>query len=50
VLGGLIGGLILNLMPCVFPVLAIKLLALAQPGTARPRAVPPAWPMVRAWC
>ncbi|MEG3002762.1 MAG: thioredoxin family protein [Comamonas sp.] len=34
VLGGLIGGLILNLMPCVFPVLAIKLLAFAQPGTA----------------
>jgi len=34
VLGGLIGGLILNLMPCVFPVLAIKLLALAQPDTA----------------
>ena len=33
VLGGLLGGLILNLMPCVFPVLAIKLLAFAQPGT-----------------
>ena len=33
VLGGLIGGLILNLMPCVFPVLAIKLLAFTQPGT-----------------
>ncbi len=32
-LGAFIGGLILNLMPCVFPVLAIKLLALVRPGT-----------------
>ncbi|WP_310568029.1 protein-disulfide reductase DsbD family protein [Hydrogenophaga sp.] len=29
-IGALLGGLILNLMPCVFPVLAIKLLAFAQ--------------------
>ncbi|WP_374411166.1 protein-disulfide reductase DsbD family protein, partial [Hydrogenophaga sp.] len=29
-LGALIGGLILNLMPCVFPVLAIKVLAFAR--------------------
>ena len=35
--GGLLGGLLLNLMPCVFPVLAIKLLALAQHG-GQPRA------------
>lgn len=28
--GALLGGLILNLMPCVFPVLAIKVLAFAQ--------------------
>jgi thiol:disulfide interchange protein DsbD len=28
----LVGGLVLNLMPCVFPVLAIKALALAQQG------------------
>ncbi len=28
--GALIGGLILNLMPCVFPVLSLKLLALMQ--------------------
>jgi thiol:disulfide interchange protein DsbD len=28
----LLGGLILNLMPCVFPVLAIKVLAFTQPG------------------
>lgn len=30
VLGALVGGLILNLMPCVFPVLAIKVLAFAS--------------------
>lgn len=29
-LGALLGGMILNLMPCVFPVLAIKVLAFAQ--------------------
>jgi len=32
-LGAFLGGLILNLMPCVFPVLAIKMLALVRPGT-----------------
>ena len=31
--GALLGGLILNLMPCVFPVLAIKVLAFAQQGS-----------------
>ena len=36
-LGGLIGGLILNLMPCVFPVLAIKVLGFAGHGQ-NPRA------------
>lgn len=30
--GALLGGLILNLMPCVFPVLAIKVLAFANQG------------------
>jgi thiol:disulfide interchange protein DsbD len=30
----LLGGLVLNLMPCVFPVLAIKALSLSQQGTA----------------
>ena len=34
-LGGLIGGLILNLMPCVFPVLAIKVLGFAGHGQNR---------------
>ncbi len=32
-LGAVIGGLILNLMPCVFPVLAIKVLGFAQHGS-----------------
>ena len=31
-LGGLLGGLILNLMPCVFPILAIKVLGFAAHG------------------
>jgi len=34
-LGALIGGLILNLMPCVFPILAIKVLGFAQQGRNR---------------
>jgi thiol:disulfide interchange protein/DsbC/DsbD-like thiol-disulfide interchange protein len=33
VLAALLGGLILNLMPCVFPVLAIKVLGFAAQGT-----------------
>jgi thiol:disulfide interchange protein/DsbC/DsbD-like thiol-disulfide interchange protein len=32
VLGALIGGLLLNLMPCVFPILALKALHLAKSG------------------
>jgi thiol:disulfide interchange protein len=32
VLGALLGGLLLNLMPCVFPVLAIKALSVAKLG------------------
>ena len=32
VLGALAGGLLLNLMPCVFPILALKALALAKAG------------------
>ncbi len=31
-LGALVGGLLLNLMPCVFPILALKALALARSG------------------
>lgn len=36
-LAAVLGGLILNLMPCVFPVLAIKLLALVRHADARER-------------
>jgi DsbC/DsbD-like thiol-disulfide interchange protein/cytochrome c biogenesis protein CcdA len=32
VLGALLGGIVLNLMPCVFPILAIKALHLARSG------------------
>lgn len=34
-LGALVGGLILNLMPCVFPILAIKVLGFTQHGSDR---------------
>ncbi len=34
-LGALLGGLLLNLMPCVFPVLAIKVLGFARHADAR---------------
>lgn len=33
--GAILGGLILNLMPCVFPILSLKALALARSGGAR---------------
>lgn len=32
ILGALIGGLILNIMPCVFPILSLKALSLARAG------------------
>jgi len=32
VLGGFVGGILLNLMPCVFPILALKALHLARAG------------------
>jgi hypothetical protein len=34
VLGALVGGLILNVMPCVFPILSLKAMALAR-GNSR---------------
>jgi len=34
ILGALAGGLLLNLMPCVFPILAIKVLGFAQANTS----------------
>ena len=38
-LGALLGGLILNLMPCVFPVLALKVVGFAQHATHSDRAL-----------
>ncbi|MBX9884704.1 MAG: thioredoxin family protein [Novosphingobium sp.] len=38
VLGALVGGLILNVMPCVFPILSLKALALARSGSDHARA------------
>ena len=38
-LGGLVGGLLLNVMPCVFPVLSLKLMALIQQEDRRTRRV-----------
>ena len=35
-LGGLLGGMLLNLMPCVFPVLAIKVMGFARHGNHLP--------------
>ena len=34
-LGALLGGLILNIMPCVFPILSLKALSLARAGESR---------------
>ena len=31
-LGALVGGLLLNIMPCVFPILSLKALSLAKAG------------------
>ena len=37
--GAFLGGLILNLMPCVLPVLSLKMLSLAKMGESHPREV-----------
>ena len=46
-----VGGMLLNLMPCVFPVLSLKVLGFAA-HAQRPRArcSPAAWPTPPAWC
>ena len=36
--GALLGGLLLNLMPCVFPILSLKALTLARAGGEEPQA------------
>src|SRR5207245_3798044 len=38
VLGALAGGILLNLMPCVFPILALKALHLSRAGTGAKHA------------
>jgi len=38
VLGALLGGILLNLMPCVFPILALKALHLSRAGASARRA------------
>ncbi len=38
IIGAFAGGLILNLMPCVFPILAMKLMALTRAGHDQPLA------------
>jgi DsbC/DsbD-like thiol-disulfide interchange protein/cytochrome c biogenesis protein CcdA len=38
-IGALIGGLILNVMPCVFPIISLKALSLARSGSGDERAV-----------
>ena len=42
-LGALAGGLLLNLMPCVFPVLAIKLLSISQHSNSPQQMRTSAW-------
>ena len=42
-LGALAGGLLLNLMPCVFPVLAIKLLSISQHSNSTQQMKASAW-------
>ena len=38
VLGALVGGLVLNIMPCVFPILSLKALSLARAGESEAAA------------
>lgn len=38
ILGALVGGLILNIMPCVFPILSLKALSLARAGGGEAQA------------
>ncbi len=38
ILGALVGGLILNIMPCVFPILSLKAISLARAGESEAKA------------
>jgi len=44
-----VGGLLLNLMPCVFPVLFLKGLALVRSGNEERRTLAAAWAGVYGW-
>jgi thiol:disulfide interchange protein len=46
----LAGGALLNLMPCVFPVLSLKVLGFAHHAHDRKSCWPAAWPTRPAWC
>jgi DsbC/DsbD-like thiol-disulfide interchange protein len=46
----LVGGLLLNLMPCVFPVLSLKVLGFTHHAHDRRGCSPAAWPTRRVWC
>jgi thiol:disulfide interchange protein len=37
--GALVGGLILNVMPCVFPIISLKALSIARTGSGNERAI-----------
>jgi hypothetical protein len=45
-----IGGVILNLMPCVLPVLSLKVMGFARTGAWRQADIPAAWSGLRIWC
>jgi hypothetical protein len=46
----LVGGMLLNLMPCVFPVLSLKVLGFARTRRTGACCSPAAWPTPPAWC
>ena len=48
--GALIGGLLLNIMPCVFPILSLKALSLARAGGDEARRGAKRSPTRREWC
>ena len=49
--GAVLGGLILNIMPCVFPILSLKALSLARVGRrTSARRGTRRWPIPAAWC
>jgi DsbC/DsbD-like thiol-disulfide interchange protein len=49
-LGALLGGMILNLMPCVFPILALKVVGFTGMPVISKRTGAAVWPTLPAWC